>query len=438
MATLRAGFARREITPPIGAPLMHNLQWRNESVTDPLFATALVLDDGERRAVVVGTDLCGILARPHREFREAAGEAIGVDPAEVVLNVSHSHAAPYVSSDLHEIVAPYGRQVVTPEYVASVRDAIADAAVEALARAEPAVVAVGRAIVHEVGANRRPTLPDGRTVHRYGRPPADLQALPEGLIDPWVTGISFERPGGGTIGTVVGYTCHLTARETQPRAASADFIAPARRAIEADTGAPMLFLQGCAGNVGTGKYVRGNGEEAVELLGGRLAEGIRRAVEDRAEISATPLAALARRVEVELDPIAPLPELEAELEARMRSGEFVAAAGVGDRMIVARTVEEARRAPVIGIALGDLAICALPGEVFIEFGLQVQRDSPFRHTLVAAYSDNTLQYIPTREAFAGGEYEVDGGWRYTSPVGGEQLAAGATAVLADLHASMAR
>jgi hypothetical protein len=172
------------------------------------------------------------------------------------------------------------------------------------------------------------------------------------------------------------------------------------------------------------------------LLVGRLGEGIRQAVANRARVAATPLATLGRRVEVELDPIAPLPELEGELEARMAAGEFVAAAGVGDRMVVARTIDEARRAPVIGIALGDVSICALPGEVFVEFGLQIQRESPFRHTLVAAYCDNTLQYIPTREAFAGGEYEVDGGWRYTSPAGGEQLAAGATHVLADLHASI--
>ena len=415
---------------------MHNLRYRNESVTDPLFATALVLDDGERRAVVVGTDLCGILERPHREIREAVGAAVGVDPETVILNVSHSHAAPYVTSELHDLVAPYGKEVVTPEYVAGLQAAIVAAAVEAAERAEPAAVSVGRGIVWEVAANRRPVLPDGRTVHRQGRPPAELQDLDEGLIDPWATAIRFERPGRGAIGTVVGYTCHLTAREPRPTAASADFIAPALRAIEAEAGgAPALFLQGCAGNVGTGKYVRGDGEESVQLLGGRLASGIRRALGARTQVEPGPIRTRARRVEVDFDPIPSFEELAAELDARMQAEEWVAAAGVGDRIVLKRLGNDARLAPVIGLAIGELAICALPGEVFVEFGLQIQDASPFGHTLVAAYCDNTLQYIPTREAFAGGEYEVDGGWRYTTPAGGEQLAAGAIDLLRDLRSA---
>ena len=423
---------------------MHNLRYRNESVTDPLFATALVLDDGERRAVVVGTDLCAILERPHREIREAVGAAAGVDPRTVILNVSHSHAAPYVTSELHDLVAPYGKEVVTPEYVAHLQAAIVAAAVEAAERAEPADVSFGQGIVWEVAANRRPLLPDGRTVHRQGRPPAELQDLDEGLIDPWVTAIRFERAGaagrlGSPIGTVVGYTCHLTAREPRPTAASADFIAPALRAIEAEAGgAPALFLQGCAGNVGTGKYVRGDGEESVQLLGGRLASGIRRALGARRRVEPGAIRALARRVEVDLDPFPPFPGLFAELDAQMAAEEWVAAAGVGDRIVLARLGEEAGLAPVIGLAIGELAICALPGEVFVEFGLQIRDASPFPHTLVAAYCDNTLQYIPTREAFPGGQYEVDGGWRYTTPAGGEQLAAGAIDLLRELRAATRR
>ena len=75
----------------------------------------------------------------------------------------------------------------------------------------------------------------------------------------------------------------------------------------------------------------------------------------------------------------------------------------------------------------------LPGEVFLEHGLRVRSGSPFAETLVAAYNDNTLQYIPTEEAFPDGEYEVDGGWRYIRPGEGERMADEAIRLLETLR-----
>ncbi len=51
-----------------------------------------------------------------------------------------------------------------------------------------------------------------------------------------------------------------------------------------------------------------------------------------------------------------------------------------------------------------------------------------------AYNDNTLQYIPTAGAFADGEYEVDGGWRYIQAGPGERMAAEAVRLLSGLRA----
>jgi len=53
---------------------------------------------------------------------------------------------------------------------------------------------------------------------------------------------------------------------------------------------------------------------------------------------------------------------------------------------------------------------------------------------VAAYNDNTLQYIPTAAAFPDGEYEVDGGWRYIRAGQGERMADEAVRLLGGLRA----
>ena len=58
------------------------------------------------------------------------------------------------------------------------------------------------------------------------------------------------------------------------------------------------------------------------------------------------------------------------------------------------------------IALGpDLAFVALPGEIFVELGLHVKQNSPFRHTIIAELANGSVGYVPTRRAYDEGNYE---------------------------------
>ena len=57
MTGLRAGFARRDITQPIGTPSSLGLTIEVENIWDPLYASACVLEDGEGgRVAIVGID----------------------------------------------------------------------------------------------------------------------------------------------------------------------------------------------------------------------------------------------------------------------------------------------------------------------------------------------------------------------------------------------
>ena len=59
------------------------------------------------------------------------------------------------------------------------------------------------------------------------------------------------------------------------------------------------------------------------------------------------------------------------------------------------------------IALGkDVAWVSLPGEVFTELGLAIKQDSPFATTIIAELANGLLGYIPSRRAYAQGNYEV--------------------------------
>jgi hypothetical protein len=137
---------------------------------------------------------------------------------------------------------------------------------------------------------------------------------------------------------------------------------------------------------------------------------------------------------LDLDPM-PVAELEAEFDAAVRDRQSAEIVAIGDRLVLGQRIDELRVAPIISIRLGPgLAIVVLPGEVFLEHGLRIRAAAPFADTLVAAYNDNTLQYIPTEAAFPDGAYEVDGGWRYIRPGEGERLADEAVRLLDTLRA----
>jgi neutral ceramidase len=428
MAELRAGFARRDITQPLGTPSSLGLNVPVTDIWDPLTATACVVESKGERVAIVGMDLCGLLGASHTAIREAVATASGgaVPVDHVVVNVSHSHSAPYLSDELQGLLRPLGLRLQDDDYAASLPRLVAEAVIEAADRAVPVSASFGRGEVERVAGNRRPRRADGHVVHRWGRPPQELRDLPQGLIDSEVAVIRFDAAGApGPVGTLMVYACHPTASsEGIPTIVSADFPGHARAALEREFGQPFVFLQGCAGNVGTGKWVAGSPWEDTVAMGERFAAGVAEGLRVAATVDGRELGLAVSEIPLELDPFPPVAEMERQLENAAVSGSFAAIVAAGDALVVARRLEEHRRARVTALSLGpEFALVVLPGEVFLEHGLAVRAGSPFSHTVVASYNDNTLQYVPTADAFPDGEYEVNGGWRYIRAGEGERMAA---------------
>ena len=82
------------------------------------------------------------------------------------------------------------------------------------------------------------------------------------------------------------------------------------------------------------------------------------------------------------------------------------------------------------IRIGDLALVALPGELFVELGLAIRQQSPARHTFVIGYANEFIGYLPTSEAWEQGGYEVAlGPWTRVDKMGGTRLAERAVDIL---------
>jgi hypothetical protein len=68
----------------------------------------------------------------------------------------------------------------------------------------------------------------------------------------------------------------------------------------------------------------------------------------------------------------------------------------------------ARRAPIVLSALrvNAIAMLHLPGESFVEYQLRAQRTNPRLFVATAAYGDGGPWYIPVKEEYPKGGYEV--------------------------------
>ncbi|MDT8302770.1 MAG: hypothetical protein RQ760_14905, partial [Sedimentisphaerales bacterium] len=56
--------------------------------------------------------------------------------------------------------------------------------------------------------------------------------------------------------------------------------------------------------------------------------------------------------------------------------------------------------------IGDLGICAIPFEVFVEIGLEIKAKSPFEQTFTISHANGSYGYLPSVAQHKLGGYET--------------------------------
>jgi len=60
---------------------------------------------------------------------------------------------------------------------------------------------------------------------------------------------------------------------------------------------------------------------------------------------------------------------------------------------------------VQAMALNDTAIVGVPGEVFVEYELEIREKSPYKYTFVSELANDSIGYVPIPKAYEEGGYE---------------------------------
>jgi hypothetical protein len=395
-----------DATPPVGFMMAYDKVIRRDDL--PLRCRGVVLLGAGEPIVLCAVDWIGIANESHDAFREALAKAAGTSPARVAVHTLHQHDAPSCDFTAERLLKEAGAKDLGQFDGGFARETIARAA-EALsagiAQAQTVThVGWGAAEVQEVASNRRIMGPDGKVrVTRYTatRDPA-VRAEPVGVIDPRVCLISFwnaDRP----LAVLSYYACHPQSyyRTGIP---NPDFPGIARFIRgQAVPEALHVHFNGAGGNIGAGKYNDGAKENRV-VLALRLADGLRRAWEATEKFPIT-----AQKVFWRVEPVAlpPAPHLvEEQLRATVAKGAAGATpGGAGDLAWLLRC-RQGHKIDLALLAIGDICVLHMPGELFVEYQLAAQQMHPQRHVAMAAYGDYGPGYIGTTRAYDEGGYET--------------------------------
>jgi neutral ceramidase len=409
----RAGAAVTRITPDRPTPMAGYYSTRLSTGThDELFAKALVIEsDGERAAFVV----CDLISLPRQvvvEARKLTERLTGIPGDHVMISATHTHTGPALFSGSARSIFDGTNAAIVREYTAQLPFAIANAVAEAMSNLTNARLAAAVEKETNLSHNRRYQMRDGNVAWNPGKLNTNIVKA-AGPIDPDVSVLCFDSLRTNSIAAYVNFAMHPDT--TSGTLFSADYPHYLSQALANYRGSNFvsIFANGTCGNI---NHVDSNwaepqkGTNESARIGTILASDVFKAFTHLKPITPGKLRVHSEVVALDLPQLAP-----GDLE---RASNIVAQIGSRpapkflDQVFAFKALDvgarngEPHKVEVQVIALGDdIAWVSLPGEIFVELGLEIKKRSPFKHTFIAELANGSIGYIPNKKAYDEGNYE---------------------------------
>ncbi|HTM47359.1 MAG TPA: neutral/alkaline non-lysosomal ceramidase N-terminal domain-containing protein [Bryobacteraceae bacterium] len=380
-AAFRASAVKVDITPPGPQWLLGYAARKSTGVHDRIFHRIVAMDDGATQFYLAATDVCLFSPEVYDEVARDLKRETGIDRAHFWWTVTHTHSAPEVGPPGIYKVLLAGRSDHDwdREYTRFIRTSLIEGIKQAKARLEPARLAVGTGL-SRANINRRARDVNGQI---------SLGLNPDGPVDRQIGLIRLEKPDGSPVALVANYAMHGTVLGGKYLEISGDGPGVVAAYVEQKLGAPMLYVNGAAGNIAPIYTVAENPRsghltEFNVLLGDRILEAHRALAAGTADVK---LQAIANVIET---------PRKSGLGWPAELAEYSRIPSAGTPLV---------RLPVRFLRLNDTVVWAAPVELFCEIAMKVRSESPFAHTFYFGYANGWLGYLPTAKAFGEGGYE---------------------------------
>ncbi|MCD6232437.1 neutral/alkaline non-lysosomal ceramidase N-terminal domain-containing protein [Candidatus Aerophobetes bacterium] len=377
--SLQAGIAKVNITPPVGVYLtgFGNRKKPSMGVKLPLKAKCLLLKDEKEKVALISADLIGLGRRVVKEVRSLVKEKTGIE--NLVILCTHTHAGPETSNLIN--MAPPDEA-----YLNILPRTLAGSVLWASQNMKEVKVGCGRGRADGLTFNRR---------QKTFTP-----------VDEEVNVLKIK--GEDLLVHLINYTCHAVVSGPQNLLIYSDYPGETQRYAEEYLGGIAIFTNGCCGNIDPICYYYkwGGGTFAESERMGKIIAAEALKISLNTEVSPGKL--LFKRKEVKL----PLrwPSLkEAEKLCREARDYANRHKGYAQNVVkwsedIFKKVKEKETPPFLLseislLSLNDIALIFLPGEIYVQIGQKIKKESPFSYTLISGYTDEIVGYIASEDDF---------------------------------------
>ncbi|QDS86136.1 Neutral ceramidase precursor [Rosistilla ulvae] len=394
--SLSIGHAVVDTTPPLGIELagFHKPVGQERRITgirQKTAARALVLQVADQSVAIVSLDILSVSPGFTQQVQRQVAKQTGIPAANVRVCATHTHSMPAFS---------YLRQwgAIPEEYLQETLGHVVDAVVQAHRDLSAAELYVGKSSVD--GGNFNRTSPTWKTDQEFTTDATDADRW----LDTILHVLRFERANKPDV-LWYHFACHpVCYRDGE---AGPDWLGLVADQVQAKHGVVPGFLQGHAGDVnpGNGKIWIGEAEPTAAAI----VQGIDRALDASERVDANELRLVSEpfALPLNIDLLQQQLELYREHPEQCASGQWVDAGFAKAWYESAKDWDLQRTThatPTTALRLGDLGILFHSSELYSYYGLQIQRDSPLKNTIVVGYTDDLIGYLVDPRAYEAGEY----------------------------------
>jgi hypothetical protein len=428
---LLAGAATAVITPPLGVSLCGSMSDRSAlMIHDDLHARCLVLDDGETRIALVVLDLIAARKEWLGQIKHQIHGFTSIPLDHILISSTHTHSAP-TPVDVFQ-------SNTEKAYLHWAGQRVADGVRIAVKRLQPARIGWGVGREDRVIFNRRYFMKPGTKLPNpfpggqdrvQMNPGVGNSAIdrPAGPTDPDVTVLAVQRAGessGVPLALFASYSLHYVGGNPGTDV-SADYFGVVCDRLQELTGGPRhdprqpfvaALANACFGDINNidVRHPPRRGEyQQMFAVAGTVTQAIHETWKGIRYHDWVPLAVQKTTLDLAVrKPTANEVEQARETLMRAPQGPLQTLPDIYARETVQLAEWPERfKTPVQAFRIGDLGLCALPGEPFCQTGLDTKAKSPFKPTIMVGMANDYAGYLPTEEQHALGGYET---WRAKS------------------------
>ncbi|MDC6159462.1 neutral/alkaline non-lysosomal ceramidase N-terminal domain-containing protein [Bacillus albus] len=384
----KVGVCKVDITPPIGIDFVgYHRETGINNIEERIYGTVFVFEKDEMKTVFISIDNIGMLIEDTNMIRERVARELHVPFEQITVVYTHTHSGSET----------FGDNPLVQSYKTILVNNVVHGAVTANKNLKRCEVGWG-VTTGDIGVNRRERTSDGR---------AKMGTNIDGVVDKRIGMLAIRDAETKELsGIVVFCTAHPNVLKGDSDALSADYPGMTREILEKTVNCPVMIVQGAAGNVNA-KY-RGSRKalkQMAHILSGHILTMLPAVTYSPIVNVRTVSSTMQMKLKdiPEIDEIRSMAQL-AEEQWGVNTDEWLT--------IVLEKYKQGIRQLSINLEVqlfqvNDGMFSGVPMEPFSETALEVKENLQNELAFFGGYTNGYIGYLPTKEEFSYGGYEVE-------------------------------